>query len=248
MSRAQGYRQALKGLTDWTPFLLRESHLPGPRGNLELAQAVADEGNEALFRSLIAYDPERAPTGTPQEFLAFCGVLGLGTLLAGGRWDVLPILRQHASDPRWRLREAVAMALQRFGRADTDGLIAEMRAWSKGSLLEKRAAAAALCEPDLLCERRHAAQALEIHDEITVDVTETGDRRSADFKVLRKALGYCWSVATVALPEQGKALMEKWLGSDDPDIRWIMRENLRKNRLLRMDREWVAVWTKRVSS
>ena len=34
--------------------------------------------------------------------------------------------------------------------------------------------------------------------------------------------------------------MEKWLASPDPDIRWIMRENLKKNRLVKMDAAWVA--------
>ena len=47
-------------------------------------------------------------------------------------------------------------------------------------------------------------------------------------------------MAVAALPDVGKPLMEKWLGSDDPDIRWIMRENLKKNRLAKMDAAWVA--------
>ncbi len=58
--------------------------------------------------------------------------------------------------------------------------------------------------------------------------------------MLRKGLGYCWSVAVAALPEPGKARMERWLASDDPDVRWIMRENLKKARLQRLDPEWVA--------
>ena len=32
--------------------------------------------------------------------------------------------------------------------------------------------------------------------------------------------------------------MEHWLVSPDPDIRWIMRENLKKNRLVQMDAAW----------
>ncbi|MBA3873794.1 MAG: hypothetical protein H0X30_32070, partial [Anaerolineae bacterium] len=55
----------------------------------------------------------------------------------------------------------------------------------------------------------------------------------------RKGLAYCWSVAVAALPEQGKPLMEKWLASSDKDIRWLMRENLKKDRLKRMDSAWV---------
>ena len=33
--------------------------------------------------------------------------------------------------------------------------------------------------------------------------------------------------------------------SADPDIRWIMRENLKKNRLVGMDAAWVAEQTRR---
>jgi hypothetical protein len=34
--------------------------------------------------------------------------------------------------------------------------------------------------------------------------------------------------------------MERWLASKDRDIAWIMRENLKKNRLARMDASWVT--------
>lgn len=40
MNKADNYRQVLKALTDWEPYLLQKSGLPGPRGILELAQAV----------------------------------------------------------------------------------------------------------------------------------------------------------------------------------------------------------------
>jgi len=33
--------------------------------------------------------------------------------------------------------------------------------------------------------------------------------------------------------------MQKWLASSDKDVRWIMRENLKKNRLIKMDPVWV---------
>jgi len=42
-----------------------------------------------------------------------------------------------------------------------------------------------------------------------------------------------------ALPETGKPMMEKWLGSPNKNIRWVMNENLKKNRLVRMDANWV---------
>jgi len=57
---------------------------------------------------------------------------------------------------------------------------------------------------------------------------------------LRKGLGFCWSVATVALPKTGKKMMERWIANDDKDVLWVMKENLRKKRLTRMDAQWVA--------
>lgn len=244
MSRVDEYRQQLRALAreEWDSTLLQESGLPGPRGNLELAQAVADEGDLALFERYITYTAEKAPTNSPYEFLAFCGVVGLGRLVAEGNRDLLSTLRRQASDSRWRTREAVAMALQRFGDVAMEQLLVEMRAWSAGSPLEQRAAAAGLCEPRLLGRAEHAREVLQILDHITATVVWASNRRSEDFQALRKGLGYCWSVAVVALPEEGKALMEKWLRHPDKDVRWIMRENLKKNRLARMDAAWVKRW------
>ncbi len=242
MTKTDEYRAKLRTLADWDAYLLAESGLPGPRGNLELAQAVADAGDAGLFRRYIGYSVEEAPVNSPYEFLVFCGVIGLGRLLAEGDKSVLPTLRRFASDPRWRTREGVAMALQRLGDVDMDGLLAEMREWAGGAPLEQRAAAAALCEPRLLGEAGQAREVLRILDRITASVERVEDRRSDAFLALRKGWGYCWSVAVVALPAEGKALMEKWLVSTDKDIQWIMRENLKKARLARMDSDWVTKW------
>ncbi len=246
MTKVGEYRQTLKTLEDWDLFLLRESGLPGRRANLELAQAVADEGSEELFERYLAFDPGKAPVNSPQEFLAFCGVVGLGRLLSEGKMELLKTLRPYASDPRWRIREGVAMALQRLGQGDMDALLQEMEKWSQGNLLEKRAAAAALCEPNLLREEQHTARVLQILDQITASIQPVEDRKSDEFKALRKGLGYCWSVAVVALPEEGKKTMEGWFSSHDKDVLWIMKENLRKKRLTRMDAEWVEGWKVRL--
>ena len=240
MSRIDTYRQALRSIDDWEPYLLAESGLPGPRGNIELAQAVADEGDEPFFLFLLSFDAASAPTNTPQEFLAFCGVIGLGRLVAEGRRDLLPAVRRHANDPRWRMREGVAMALQHWGRVDMRSLLVEMDVWSRGSLLEQRAAAAALCEPALLGNPIDAEQTLHILDAITLSVEQSEDRRSDAFQALRKGLAYCWSVAIAALPAAGKPLMERWLTSEDRDVRWIKRQKLQKQRLIRIDAGWVA--------
>jgi hypothetical protein len=236
------YRAALRASKDWEPFLLKNSGLPGPRGNIELGQAIADEGDRELFAHLISFDAPIAPTNDPREFLAFCGTVGFGRLLAEGDRSALEVLRRQASDSRWRIREAVAMALQRFGDADMDALLTAMRAWSKGNLLEQRAAVAALCEPRLLVERKHVAGVLRILDAVTKSLAKSKDRKSDQFLALKKGLAYCWSVAAAASPEDGKAMMEKWFASKDRDVIWIMKENLKKDRLARMDAAWVKKW------
>ena len=246
MSKVEEYREALRELGDWDPFLLRESGLPGPRGNIELGRAVAEEGDEELFRRYLDYDEEMASTNSPQEFLAFCGVLGLGRLLAEGETELLATLRRCASDGRWRVREAVAMALQRWGEADMGSLLRKMEEWSRGNLLERRAAAAALCEPRLLGDQSHARDVLRLLDGMTASIEQAQDRRSDEFMAFRKGLGYCWSVAVAALPGDGQKLMEKWFSSDDSDVLWVMKENLKKKRLVRMDEEWVQRWKSRL--
>lgn len=178
MNRSNLYRNKLRELKVWDDYLLKASGLPGPRGNLELAQVVAGEGDRKLFERYLAWDARRAPTNSPHEFLAFCGVLGLGRLLAEGDRNVLPVLRRWASDPRWRTREAVAMALQRLGETDMDQLLQAMEDWSQGNWLEQRAVAAALCEPKLLVEKRHARQVLRLLDRITIGFRESPPEQS----------------------------------------------------------------------
>ena len=240
--KTENYRQQLRGLSTWDAFLLKESGLPGPRANLELVQAVADEGTLVLFQRYLTYTPDRASANSPEVFLTVCGVVGLGRFLAEGDVDQLAVLRECSNDPRWRVREAVAMGLQRWGDAGLPALLKAMSDWAKGTLLERRAAAAALCEPRLLKEPKYARRVIKLLDTITSSIVRETDRKAEDFKTLRQALGYCWSVAVVASPIDGKPVMEKWLVNSDPDVAWIMRENLKKNRLQRMDAKWVTEW------
>jgi hypothetical protein len=242
MSRIDEYRQTVKQLDNWIPFLMKESGLPGHRGNLELAHAVAQEGSKEQFEQLLSFEAEE---NTPKVFLVFCGVMGLGNL-AAEEPELFDRLRKYASDPRWRIREAVATGLQLAGDQDMDGLLIEMQQWSKGHWYEKRAAAAALAEPRLLEQPEHAKQLLQILDEITDALNNASEEKDEGFKVLRQGMAYCWSVAVAALPEAGKPMLEKWLDSPDKNVRWIMKENLKKNRLVKMDSDWVKECIKKL--
>jgi len=224
---------------EWTAYLLSESGLPGPRGNLELAQAAADCARREQFLEWLRLSADQTDSNRPDVFLAVCGAVGLGRLAAEGDWEQLSRLRELSNDPRWRVREGAAMALQRVGMANMPLLLGTGLEWSRGSLLEARAAAAGVCEPALLRDSAHAGTVFAILDNATHTLAEALYRRGDDFAALRKGLGYCWSVAVAAYPKAGKTAFEGWLGSTDRDVRWVLRENLKKDRLSRMDMEWV---------
>ncbi|HEY8802619.1 MAG TPA: hypothetical protein VIN00_06040, partial [Candidatus Dormibacteraeota bacterium] len=101
--RAAGYRAELRGLKDWEPYLKKHSGLPGPRANLELVEAVGDEADADRLWHLSA---------STDEFLALCGTAGLGKVALMEPATVMTWLKELASDPRWPVREGVAIALQ----------------------------------------------------------------------------------------------------------------------------------------
>ncbi|HET6845580.1 MAG TPA: hypothetical protein VFH29_02020 [Anaerolineales bacterium] len=239
MSKVDDYRRQLRGLSNWVPFLLKESGLPGPRGNLELAQAFYSEASRDQILELAALGPSEAPENTAKAFLAFCGIMSLGKLAAEGDATKFAEMRRCASDPRWRIREAVATGLQYAADTQMDAVLRALRSWASGNWYEKRAAAAALCEPRLLKSAATARATLTLLDRITRSMLRAPNRSDEAFRVLRQGMAYCWSVAIAAAPEQGKPLFEKWLTTTDSDIRWMLRQNLSKNRLVRMDPTWV---------
>jgi hypothetical protein len=230
VGRTEQHRAALRTLPPgaWDAYLAERSGLPGPRGNLELAAAVAEEAPAALLRRYAR---------SPDEYLALCGAFGLGRLLAEGDETAERELRELAQDPRWRVREGVAMGLQRLGDENPGHLERVALAWAgNDALAVRRAAVAGLCEPRLLARPSTAGTALDVLDEVTAALAAVpGDRRRGNepFRVLRQALGYCWSVAVAAVPDQGFDRLERWAGSEDRDVCWVIRENLKKARLRR---------------
>jgi hypothetical protein len=232
------------GLTD---YLASHSNLPGPRGNLELAEAFSDMLTEMAGESvgslwelcvkMSAISADEAPTNDPREFIPFCGTVGIGALGAAVPTlydDALKALRRLAEDPRWRMREAIAMGLQRLLRSRPDETLTALEGWiSGGSPLTLRATAAAVAEPALLVYEETAQRALRLHRRILERVAGLEDRRSDEFKTLRQALGYTLSVVVQALPEPGFAFLRGLAATPDADVRWIVRENLKKNRLVR---------------
>ena len=220
--RVETYRTELRGLNDWEPYLRKHSGLPGPRANLELVAAVAEEA-----------DPDRLwrYSASEDEFLALCGTAGLGRIALLEPDTVISWLRELASDQRWRVRESVAIALQRLGRDNMARLLAEMKIWADGDAYVQRAAVAGLCEPALLKSNADTVGVLAILDHITRSLAASTNRADEGFRVLRQALGYGWSVAAAAAPGNATPYLEKWLRSTDKDVMWVMKSNLGKSRM-----------------
>ena len=220
--RVETYRVDLRKLDDWEPYLKKHSGLPGPRANLELVAAVAEEA-----------DPDRLwrYSASSDEFLALCGTAGLGRIALLEPDTVMAWLHELASDPRWRVREGVAMALQRIGRESMPRLIADMKVWARDNSYVQRAAVAGLCEPALLKNNADTVAVLATLDTITRSLASATDRGDEGFRVLRQALGYGWSVAAAAAPQNAKPYLEKWMRATDKDVVWVMKSNLAKARM-----------------
>lgn len=218
----------LSEVDDWITYLAANSNLPGPRGNLELVAAVGEEADLDRAEALIA---------THDEFSVVCGLVAMGRLFGEGDDSRAQVLRLYAPDPRWRVREGVAMGLQRAGDEDTERAFALMEGWAnEPDPLVQRAVVAGVCEPRLLkdpaCARRAFAILMQITDSLVAVPADV--RRTDPVRTLRQALGYGWSVAVAALPEEGLPLFEQLGQSPDADVAWIVRENRKKKRLARL--------------
>ena len=150
------------------------------------------------------------------------------------------LIGQYASHKSWRIREAVAIAIQELAKKDVTATLKNIVNLEKGNGYEKRAVVAGLCEPKLLKDKAIAVQVINLLDEITATLAH--DNKLTDEEdSLRKALGYGWSVAIVHAPAEGKKAFEKLLQKNTKHIKWIMKENLKKNRLIKTDAEWVKM-------
>jgi len=155
-------------------------------------------------------------------------------------------LRKIADDPRWRLREAIAKGVQKVLGRENEKTSKELECWIEDNeWVAMRAVAAGVAEPALLKSNRTAKKALTLHKEIFDKILATKERKSLEFKRLKKALGYTLSVVVHAIPREGFRYMRQLADSRDNNILKITRENLRKKRLVKNFPEEV-VWIQKL--
>ncbi|GAP16680.1 hypothetical protein [Levilinea saccharolytica] len=226
-------------------YLLTHSNLPGPRGNLELLYAFAKSADEGLVEQCLAYITEDV-SNSPEEFVGMCGVLGYAVLHREDIRGVIRFLRPYAAHASWRIREAAAMGIQEISVGRVAQTLAGLAEMAAGNEYEQRAVVAGLCEPKLLTDPACNRQILRLLTEITQGLAPEGKLSPAG-EALRKALGYGWSVVMAASPADGKAAFEGLLDLPGKHVRWVIRENLKKNRLMRMDADWVGEMQQRLA-
>lgn len=218
--------------------LLKNSGLPGPRGNLELMHSFSEKATESEVNECFSFYRDDLHN-SPEEFVVMCGIVGYCILNKDNIPKTLTTIRQYASHSSWRIRESVAIGIQEIAENNLNEIIDNLKKWMDGNELEKRAIVAALCEPKLLKEKKIIVELLELLNIITMGFDKIDGKLSENQNSLRKTLGYGWSVAIVSLPNEGKLAFEKIAGCNNKHIKWIVKENLRKKRLTVMDKKWV---------
>lgn len=257
MSKKESHKQDLAHFLDdflktgdqeaITEYLISNSNLPSPRANLELAEAFTEVAEDYSMKhaeklwdlclKFIDVSPDEAPVNSPRVLLPFCGscaIGAIGSVSPAFFEEALSHLRELANDPRWRIREAVAIGIQKLLAKQSRNTLKELEGWIKDNKwLIMRAVAAGVAEPALLRNEQIARGALEMHKGIFAKILATGERKSNEFRKLKQGLGYSLSVVICAIPEEGFELMRQLVDSQDTDILWIIKENLKKNRLIR---------------
>lgn len=240
---------ALFALAD---YVIEHSALPGPRGNLELAAAFADEMRDAcaahgtgdhapawLLWLLANHHPPASfgfDPASPLQMPQFCAAVATGEwALATGQIEAgVSALLDLANSPLWRIREGTAMGLQRMLAGAWDAALpCLLKRAPDATPYQWRALVAGVAEPALLVDAGRAAGALDVHERALAFFRRVSPdaRRAEDMRTLRQALGYSISVVVAAAPERGFERMAAWAAWRDPDVAWMLRENLKKKRL-----------------
>jgi hypothetical protein len=244
-----------EGREELFAYITGNSNLPGARANLELADAFADLVEEhatedpgkiwGLLNNMMSFLPEEAPVNNPKEFLPFCGVRGIAALSSACPQfldAVLGKLKALAEDKRWRIREAVAQSIQKLLARVRPKTLRALQSWiGTDNWLIMRAVAAGVAEPTLLRQLQIKKASYELHQKILSAILAQEECSTDDFKVLRKTLGYSLSVIVESDPVRGFSYMHELAKSRDRNIRWILNENLKKNRLIKNFPEEVSI-------
>lgn len=214
-------------------LILEKSNLPSPRANLELLYAFIENASEEEIESCLTV--EYKEKNTPEEFALMCGVAAKIRSEAQKHHQVHFDFKPFANHESWRVREGICFGFQKSkAHLSADQMKRNLECLKKGSPLEVRTYIATLSEPALLNGYIDSNELLDEMVQITLDAFSSNDKLSDDLKVLRKALGYCYSVALCSEGADQCKFEKLFEYAENKQIKWIIQENLKKKRLENM--------------
>ncbi|MDF2695505.1 MAG: hypothetical protein K0S65_3888 [Labilithrix sp.] len=140
-SLTAAFERALAGSpADLFRQLELHSGLPGPRVNTKLAMAFAHHCAQTgpkvddLIYRMANLPPDEARGASGKEFLSVCGVLAIGARAMSAKENsvrdrALVLLEEKADDPRFRVRDAIPLALAMLGTKMTAELGDRLEPW-----------------------------------------------------------------------------------------------------------------------
>jgi hypothetical protein len=212
-------------------LLVRGSHLPGTRMNSALADAFAQlcraRGAPAdpAILAMSHLSPDQAPGASGREFLPVCGLLALSARAAadGQRRGAIAELHAHADDLRFRVRDAVAVALARLGGAAGDALLEEVASWMDGYFHAAAVVRALGAEPWLgsLHDATNVTARLEDAFVLLRDAPRAAARWPGH-KALVEALGENLPLVATRFGVPIFDMLTRWTESKDPLLRELV--------------------------
>lgn len=212
------------------------SGLPGTRANVAIAQSFANEcvargkAADALAFAMATLDADVAPGASPREFLPMCGVLAIGGRAAGDpklRARALAVLHAAADDLRFRVREAVPIALAKIGGAMGDALVDDVASWMDG-FFHATAVLLALAHPAWLPSIDRVDTVIARLDEAYA-LAKNAPRAAARYPG-RKALVDALAIAPGAVAARfGVPVFDaltRWSETEMPELRAAIEANL----------------------
>lgn len=254
MRTAEGLRNpaitaALEEATKGSSFdklyraLALASGLPGPRMNIAVAVAFANEcaargkAADKVVDKLASLDAELAPGASELEFLPVCGVIAVGVRAAKSqdrkaRAKAIAFLHDMTEDLRFRVREAAAAALARIGGSDPDGTVREVGSWMDG-YFQAAGVLRALAEPGWLDAIQDGESVIERLDEAFVLARDAP--RSAvrwpGWKALHEELGRAPAVVAARFGVPVFDKLVEWSAVEMPELREAIEKNLKDGKL-----------------
>lgn len=218
-------------------YLNENSNLPGPRGNLTLAERLSKlvsrtwkEKREYLIEALEQW------RASDNEYLLFCYYSTLGHLMAHhpeeDAWAKGALYEGNFSK-HWRAREAVTFAVVAMLKTRPRYTLDLLKQWNQNShIIVLRNILVALADPTSLKSNLEIGEELRdyIHKAINIVKKPSEEEKANEsYKLLKKSLGFVLSVAAM---EDSRIVddMMGWVNLGNRELVSIVKQNAKKNR------------------